>query len=166
MIGAGRDALDGEDNLDQSAIRLRSDTEGFRIFNALIAEYAEDGLRLDATESNIGDFVTDMEGDFVLAHSYVVRIGDDFTRDDSDPSSMPLPFETDKETWVNVIERDLPAAATGIGVNDFVPDAAIASSFDPSTLSGIFQASTFVGAIDPANDWTLGWVLNADGSVR
>ena len=75
-------------------------------------------------------------------------------------------FETDAATFNNVIDAGAtPAAATGIGVNDFIPDALIPSAFDPTTLTG-FSAGTYVGAFDGTTDWTAGWSLHADGSVR
>jgi len=167
MLGASADAVneDGDDNLDQSAIRLRDDTKSFRVFNSIIAEYAEDGLRLDATQDNIDEFVTDLDGDFVLAYSYIFRIGDDATRDDSD-DTQDLPFATDASTWFNTLSPDdTPAEAAGIGVNSFIPDASIPSDFDPSTLDAFFESANFVGAFG-SEDWTTGWALNSDGTVR
>jgi hypothetical protein len=142
-------------------------------------------LRLDTNEAPdgdgnpqnpIADYVTDINGDFVVAYSYFFRIGDQTTRDDTDEvegstefnGSRPLPFQTDAANWFNSISDDTPAEAAGIGIDDFVPDAAIASeeNFDPSSLAGTgFESAPFVGAIG-STDWTLGWTINNDGSVR
>ena len=97
------------------------------------------------------------------------QIGDQPTRDDFDDpvtgDPRPLAYETDA-LFLNTIDAaNTPAAAAGIGVNDFVPDAAIMSTFDPTTLGGTFSAGSYVGAVG-TTDWTLGWTLNADGSER
>jgi hypothetical protein len=170
MLGAGEDAVNdaGDGNLDQSSIRLRDDTKRFRVFNSLIAEYAEDGLRLDVNPDDgddIANFVTDLDGDFVFAHGYIFRIGDSPTRDDGDSETAPLPFENDAAVWFNTIADETPAEAAGIGVNSFIPDAAITSDFDPSTLDAFFESANFVGAFG-SEDWTTGWALNSDGTIR
>lgn len=159
MIGAGKNAGTNADGDDLNAMRI-GDSEPYKIYNSLIAEYSNDGIRIDydVPGYDIGANIIDF--------CYIFQIGDDPTRDDQDPDSMSLPFETDAGTYSNVIDADnTPAAAAGIGVSNFVPDATITSSFDPTTLSNFFQAGSYVGAIG-ASDWTTGWVLNADGSTR
>ena len=156
MIGSGQNTTPD----DLSAVRVRDNVAGMKFYNTLIAEYNNDGFRFDPVGVN-----TDLDGDFVLAHSYIFRIGDDPTRDDSDPN-LPLVFETNAGTYSNVIDADnIPVAAAGIGVEDFVPDAEITSAFDPSAVDSFFEAATYVGAIG-TTDWTLGWTLNADGTPR
>ena len=156
MIGAGSASTPD----DLSAIRMRSDVS-YRFFNSLIAEYNNDGIRVDNPSP-----ITDIDGDYVLAHSIIIKIVHDPTRYDSYPDNIPLPFETDAASYFNTIDAvNTPAAAAGIGVNDFVPDAAIMSTFDPTTLGGTFSAGSYVGAVG-TTDWTLGWTLNADGSER
>lgn len=157
MIGPGRD------NGDLSAARI-DENFNYQIYNSIIAEYSDDGIRIDYNMPNY-----DVE-DNTIDFSYIFQIGDDPTRDDQDPDSMPLLFETDDVTYSNVIDADnTPTAAAGIGVGDYVPDATITSAFDPTTLNGtgesFFQAGSYVGAIG-ATDWTLGWTLNADGTPR
>ena len=160
MIGSGQNTTPD----DLSAVRIRDNAAGMKFYNTLIAEYNNDGFRFDPVGVN-----TALDGDFVLANSYIFRIGDDPTRDDSDPENLPLIFETDAATYSNTIPADqdiVPAEAVGIGVADFVPDSEITTgAFDPTTLGAPFQAGTFVGAIGPT-DWTLGWTLNADGTPR
>jgi hypothetical protein len=34
--------------------------------------------------------------------------------------------------------------------------------FDNTSLSSFFEATTFIGAVDPADDWTAGWTCNMD----
>ncbi|MEL6558679.1 MAG: hypothetical protein AAFQ94_10880 [Bacteroidota bacterium] len=149
---------------DISAVRFRDDFEAYKLYNILIFGYSDDGIRIDYTTE-----VIDYE-DNTLSNSYIFQIGDQPTRTDFDDPATTKPtllvFETDAATFNNVIDAGAtPAAATGIGVDDFIPDALIPSAFDPTTLTG-FSAGTYVGAFDGTTDWTAGWSLNADGSAR
>ncbi|WP_422858432.1 hypothetical protein ACOKFD_13740 [Flagellimonas sp. S174] len=40
------------------------------------------------------------------------------------------------------------------------------NSSDASTLGDFFDAVNFVGAVSPDDDWTLGWTINFDGTLR
>ncbi len=155
MLGSGY-ALEGG---DLSAIRVRQDAGGLRMFNSVIAEYANDGVRVDAP-----NLISGIDGPLVVAHSYLFRIGDDVTRDESEPEVLSLPFETALDTYLNTIAADeVPPAAAGIGVGDFIPDAAISSAYNSAALGATFTNAEFVGAIGSEN-WTSGWSLNSDGS--
>ena len=163
MLGAGS-ALPSMDSDGVNAIRI-DDGTNYKIYNSVIAEYSNDGIRIDY-QTETPDY-----GDNTISNSYIFQIGDQPTRTDFDDAvtgdPTPLIFETDAGTYSNTIDAaNTPAAAAGIGVNDFIPDALITSSFDPTTLGMDFSAGTFVGAFDGSNDWTAGWTLNADGSAR
>ena len=57
----------------------------------------------------------------------------------------------------------------GIGVDQFVPSSTVTAleNFDPSTVNPVFESATFVGAVEnTANDWTVGWAKNPDGTIR
>ena len=155
MLGSSY-ALEGG---DISAIRVREDAGGLRMFNSIIAEYSNDGVRVDAP-----NLISGIDGPLVVAHSYLFRIGDDITRDDSEPEVLPLPFESEADTYTNIIAADeVPPAAAGVGVGDFIPDAAISSSYNSGALGSSFTNAEFVGAIGTEN-WTSGWSLNSNGS--
>ena len=155
MLGSGYTLEEG----DISAIRVRQDVGSLRLFNSIVAEYTNDGVRVDAP-----DLISGVDGPLVVAHSYLFHIGDDVTRDESEPEVLPLPFETEADTYTNTITADeVPPAAVGIGVGDFVPDAAISSSYNSSTLGVFFTDADFIGAIGSEN-WTSGWSLTTNGS--
>jgi hypothetical protein len=138
---------------------IRTDRK-IKVFNALVAEFPDDGIRFD----NPADITTppDLTG-AVFAHSYVFKIADQPTRDGND---IPLVFETNVTAFSNVINKtNVPSEASGIAVGDFLPDTLIPSAFDPTTLGPNFSGGSFVGAIG-LTDWTLGWVKNADGTIR
>ncbi len=160
LLGSGRDTPDG----DISGVRIRSSAAGLKFYNMIIAEYSDDGFRQD----NVSN-ISDINGSDVVAHSFIFRILDQPTRDDNDDPVTgkpgPLDYETDGG-FMNTVDADnTPVAAAGIGVADFVPDALITSGFDPTTLGSAFGAGTYIGAIG-SMDWTVGWTLNADGTVR
>ncbi len=157
MIGAGSAVG------DLNAMRL-DDNTNYKIYNSIIAEYSNDGVRIDYQTE------TPNYGDNTISNSFLFQIGDQPTRTDFDDPMTGNPtlliFETDAGTYSNTIDAgNTPAAAAGIGVADFVPDASITSSFDPTTIGSFFQSGSYVGAIG-TTDWTLGWTLNADGSAR
>ena len=155
MLGSGYTLEEG----DISAIRVRQDVGSLRLFNSVVAEYTNDGVRVDAP-----NLISGIDGPLVVAHSYLFHIGDDVTRDESEPEVLPLPFETEADTYTNTIAADeVPPAAVGIGVGDFVPDAAISSSYNSSTLGVFFTDADFIGAIGSEN-WTSGWSLTTNGS--
>jgi hypothetical protein len=156
MIGSGVDIEDG----DLSAIRVRSSAGGILIFNSIIAEYSDDGLRLDAPDN-----ITGIDGEFVLAYSYLFRLGGDATRDDADPENMPLPFETESGTYFVTISEDAPTDAAGIGVADYTPDAAVASDYNSTDLGDFFSEASFIGAVGSEN-WTSGWSVDASGNAN
>ena len=154
MLGSGY-ALEGG---DLSAVRTRQDVGSLRLFNSIVAEYANDGVRVDAP-----DLISGIDGPLVVAHSYLFRIGDDVTRDESEPEVLSLPFETDPGTYNNTIAADeVPPAAVGLGVGDFIPDATISSSYNSSALGAFFMDADFVGAVGSEN-WTSGWSLTTGG---
>ncbi|MEL7001572.1 MAG: hypothetical protein AAFN93_02425, partial [Bacteroidota bacterium] len=156
MLGSGRDAMPAE---GLNAMRMRDDVGGFRFFNTIIAEYSGDGPRVDNHTA-----INGIDGDFVLAHSFIFQIGDQLTRDDQEPSQS-LVFQTDNSFVNTLSQMSTPGVAIGIGVAAFVPNAEITSAFDPSTLGAFFEAASFVGAIG-STDWTTGWSVNANGSIR
>jgi hypothetical protein len=157
MIGSGIDAEDG----DLNAIRIRSSAGGLRIYNSVIAEYSGDAVRADDPSQ-----ITGIDGEFVLAYSYLFNIGDDVTRNDpeNDDPTTPLPFETEAEAYFNTIAaEETPTGAAGIGVADYTPDAIIASDYNASALGEFFTEASFVGAIGGDN-WTSGWSVDAEGA--
>jgi len=136
-------------------------SQGNKVYNAIVAELPSFGVRSSGSVEEGREFITDINGPVVFAHSYVfnTEVQDDQTGNLGDGDAAV--FFTDAGF------NNSTDAVAGIGPVDFVPDAAPASSFDPTTLGGFFQAGTFAGAIeDAANDWTVGWVKNPDGTIR
>lgn len=153
-----------------SGIRLRAVSRG-KVYNSIVASFQRRGVRLN---ENVN--VTDLTGETVFAHSFVFDVPNEPFRDDRTGGTNPFRGFVDAEgafqnpffNNVTGFEGGQPVLTSiaGIGAGSFVPSAAQASAFNPSSLSG-FAAAPFVGAVqNAANDWTRGWVKNPDGTVR
>jgi len=136
-------------------------TQGNKVYNAIVAELPSFGLRAEQSDTDGRPLPTDINGPVVFAHSFIfnTEVQDDETgnlgRDDAAVFLTDASFNNSTD------------AVAGIGPIDFVPDDAPTSTFDPSTLGSFFEAATFAGAVqNAANDWTVGWVKNPDGTVR
>ncbi len=157
VIGSGFDRINQAGELaGLSMARMRDDVGKYQIYNSIFAEYPNDGWRSDQLDGYNG-----LDGDQVVAYSYFFRFGDNLSRNADD---IPLPFETEAETFFNTISKtETPAAAAGIGVASYVPNSLITSEFDPASWGGEFESAAFAGAIG-TTDWTLGWTIDADGN--
>ena len=54
----------------------------------------------------------------------------------------------------------------GISIDDFT--GIEPSPYNPAAMSSWFTSASYIGAVDPKNDWTAGgsWFKNKDGSFR
>ncbi len=164
----------GATSANTHGVRLRASSSG-KIFNSIVAEFPRRGVRLNDNVET-----TDINGPTVFAHSYVFNVPTDPFRDDRAVPNNTNPFrgslvdgELVNPFFNNItgFEGSTPLLATiaGIGVNDFVPAAETVSAFNPTSADAFFSAAPYVGAIRDnaaANDWTLGWSKNADGTIR
>lgn len=160
----------GEDEPNTHGMRIRSNSSP-KVYNTVVADFRRRGVRL-----NDNVVVTDLNGPTVFAYSYVFNVRTDPYRDDTS-NGNPFRGAVDSDgnfqnpfhNNVTGFEGNTPILATipGIGVGDFVPDAEEASEFNPSSIGSFFSSAPFAGAVqNAANDWTIGWVKNSDGSVR
>ncbi len=160
----------GTDVDNTHGMRLRAASSA-KVYNTIIAEFPRRGLRLNDEVQ-----VTDLNGSTVFAYSYIFNVPRDPFRDDTDNGNpfqgyidgdgqLQNPFHNN----VTGFDGDDPELAeiAGIAVGDFIPDAETTSAFNPSSLGSFFSDAPFVGAVrNAANDWTVGWVKNSDGTVR
>lgn len=133
---------------------------GNKVYNSIVAELPSWGLRAEGDVDDGRPTPTDINGPVVFAHSYVfnTEVQSSSGNQGRDDGSIFL-------TEASFNNSTDPVA--GIGPIDFVPDAAPASSFDPSTIDPFFESVNWAGAIEnAANDWTIGWVKNPDGTIR
>jgi len=136
-------------------------SQGNKVYNAIVAELPSFGVRSLGNSEEGRLFITDIDGPVVFAHSYV------FNTEIQDEATGNLGSDDAAAFFTDPSFNNSTEAIAGIGPLDFVPDSAPASTFDPTTLGSFFQAGSYVGAIqNDANDWTVGWVKNPDGTIR
>lgn len=167
LIGPGIEAE------NTHGVRLRASSQG-KIYNAIVASFPRRGVRLNDDVQ-----VTDLDGETVFAYSYVFDVDRDPFRDDTDLGN-PFQGYTDEDgnyqnpffNNITGLDEDgdpILVPIEGIGPGDFIPAEKVEAvdSFDPSTVDSWFTSVNYVGAVeDEADDWTLGWVKNPDGSIR
>ncbi|MEM8508791.1 MAG: hypothetical protein AAF717_13220 [Bacteroidota bacterium] len=95
------------------------------------------------------------DGDMIIRNSAVFGNGESGD-DDGLHSSIRDDY---RDAANNNSEEDVALMDTFVGVSTLNPSNA-------STLGDFFDAESFVGAVSPDDDWTLGWTLNFDGTPR
>ncbi|MFW5760234.1 MAG: hypothetical protein ACOCXH_04550 [Cyclobacteriaceae bacterium] len=164
LLGPGKDAAEGGDILE-----MKSSVNLFKIYNTIIAESVDEDLKLESIN------VTDLDGEVVFAYSYVFNNDDPIKGDaikffgtfDAEGNILTNPFFNNAITGGPTPDDFTFEVIEGIAVDDFLPEIEQTSEFDPADLGGAFVSAPFVGAVqDAANDWTIGWVKNPDGTIR
>jgi hypothetical protein len=151
-----------------SATRLRTSTpnqNGYRIFNSLIAEYPNDGLRDDIVPApSVADGINSPR---VVAFSVVFKIGDAVLRGNGDSDVGARAFEA--STLGNVFDK-ANTLVPGIAPGAYLPTAARESTFNPRSLTTVgawFTNVAYVGAFREVSDnWLTGWAKAPDGRLR
>jgi hypothetical protein len=143
------------------AMRAESRSGKILIYNSVVAEFPEDGIRLsnNVLESRI-------------EYSYFFKMGGtDATGIPSLGNSTALRENAVQFAGATFNNNISPGTTTiaGIGVNDYTPTASQASTYNPVGLNDAnftFQPFSYIGAIG-ATDWTVGgWLKNPDGTVK
>jgi hypothetical protein len=126
--------------------RLRHGTKG-KIYNALAngSDGGYRGIRVDK-----GDDLTDEhmnDGSLVVANSIVWGYSDTNWKD------------------AEVFEVDDSNSSTDPGVLTEAVGVVTAGAKDASTIDTWFDPVSFIGAVDPSNNWLSGWALKTDGTT-
>ncbi|MGC4234991.1 MAG: hypothetical protein QM594_18610, partial [Niabella sp.] len=149
-------------------IRMRANAAP-KMYNCIVSQFPRRGVRV---VDNVQ--VTNLNGLAVFAYSYVFNVPSDPYRDNGvlfagtfNADGTPLQNTFHNNVLAKTGNNYTLSTIAGIGVGDFVPDAETASAFNPATIDPFFTAASFVGAVkNDAEDWTKGWVKNADGTIR
>jgi len=166
ILGPGQNASQGGDLFEGSAIE-----NTFKIYNSILAESVDEDLKLEPI------MVTDLNGDYVFAYSYVFNNADPikdeamdfFGTFDMNGDPLTNPFFNNALTGGESPDDFTFETIPGIGVDQFVPSTTVTAkeNFNPSSVNPVFESVTFVGAVEnAANDWTIGWAKNPDGTIR
>jgi hypothetical protein len=161
LIGPGATFSVGGSPSSADGMRAETRAGKVAIYNSIVAEFPEDGIRLSNNDANSR-----------IEYSYFFRIGG------TDATGIPALGNSTalRENAVQFADAAFnnninPTTTTiaGIGPNDYTPNASQASTYDPTALNDAnftFAANQYVGAIG-TTDWTTGgWARNADGSIR
>ncbi len=161
LLGPGAAFTAGGSPSTADAMRSESRNGRILIYNTIVAEFPEDGLRFSNNDPNSR-----------VEHSYLFKISGVDASGIPELGNSTALRENAVQFAAPVYNNNINPSTTtiaGIGVNDFTPNAVQSSTFNPTTLNDSnfsFQAFQYVGAIG-ATDWTTGgWAKNADGTIR
>lgn len=135
--------LTGEGAGDTDGVQVRDGAKGQ--FHNFIVTGFDDSFRNRSEE-----------GDMVIQNTLVFgngQAGDEDGLHSSIRDDYRLPENN------NVEDEPITLADNFVGVSTDNPS-------DASTLGDFFDAVSFVGAVSPDDDWTLGWTINFDGTPR
>jgi hypothetical protein len=154
MIG-DPDFGDGSTN----GMLLRRGTAG-NIRNSIVMGFKKSGVNIDS----LATFTQAKEGKLIVDNNIFWNNQPNFNTDATDPDAASLPFTTEqfmKNTMQNnkevdpklgnsydVLVPDFRPAAGSPAIDGTVPVAA------PPAGNGFIVATNYIGAVDPANDWT------------
>lgn len=170
-LSRGDRGMDGNDGLDPKVTNISiigpgeasglkaqaarvDDDPVFEIYNAIFAEWPDDGVEIEQEGAN---FTADlMTSDGIIAHSYLWSNDGGAANNWKDDGDFFDP--SNNAVFNNVIDTPIP----GISTTVWMPTTTQASAFDPSTIDGWFDAALYIGAFDDSNDWTDGWTDHLD----
>jgi hypothetical protein len=133
LVGA-QDADDGN-----SGIQLRRGTKG-KLYNTLVTGFSRHGVEVDnASAVHIGTGELIVANSIVFSNAKKSSSGANFKNADAFASDI-----TNKTVNPNVLSGFKGVVATG--------------ALDPSTIDPWFTSVSFIGALDPQNDWATTWV--------
>lgn len=132
LIGNGNQVADGT----RRGIRIRTGSQGF-MYNTIVTQFPSDGVRsedLPAGEYGVSTILDRIRsyGNATNWGEYAVILRNS---GNYDLSEAPVP---------------------GISLGNF--RGIVASSYNPTAMSSWFVSAPYIGAVDPANDWTSGGV--------
>lgn len=175
LVGTGRGSVT-KTAAFQAGIAMRSGTEG-KIYNAIITGYKDAGLTMigNATPQRA------IDGGLVIANSIfalngaadaanvwdAARLVKDKNGNDTrsvDPRTPTTVY--DLKAWITTADKMNREVMTqplvdplNMTAPNFAPTAGSAalSGAKACPSDGFFETTTYVGAVDPSNDWTKGW---------
>jgi hypothetical protein len=138
---------------------LRRGTAG-NIRNSIVMGFKKSGVNIDS----LATFTQAQEGNLIVDNNIFWNNNPNFNTDETDPDVAQLPFTTEQfmKTMMqnnkevdpklgsayDVQKPDFRPAAGSPAVDGTVPVAA------PPTGNSFIVATNYIGAVDPANDWT------------
>jgi hypothetical protein len=161
LVGAPDSSDGGESDI---GMLIREGTAG-HFFNGIVTGFKEKGLEIDHRAT----FTQLAAGELVIDNMIFFGNGEgNFSTDASESPAPPFTTLTYATTIANAI-RDVDPLLTeafGQGAPDFRPlpgspalDGSVPVATPPA--DGFFEAVTYIGAMDGANNWLEGWTTSA-----
>lgn len=124
-------AEDGD--AENTGMRLRHGTKG-QIYNAIVYNFAKNGIRVSdsVTTANMNAADLTVKSSISFGNGTNWKDCADFENLSSNTSNDP-------------------------GLNGYL-GVVTTNAYDPTALGSWFEDARYIGAVDPANDWTSGWV--------
>ncbi len=162
MVGNGAENQaddEGELIFNLDGARLRDDDLNYRIYNSIVAEYPDDGLRIQ----------TYTPGQDTVDYTYIFKIGSSDSGE-----GIPQLDGSDALRDRGVIFFSSPnnridpanTLIAGISVESYLPDATETVTFDPASIDGFFQSAPYAGAFQAGNDWAIQWIRDGEGNIQ
>ncbi|MGC4234993.1 MAG: hypothetical protein QM594_18620 [Niabella sp.] len=145
LIGNGYQS--GTDNGTRRGVRIRTGSQGF-LYNAIVTQFPGDGVRVEDLP------ISDLGVNTIINHIHSYNNQANWEQD-----AKSFFFEGGQ---YNLKETAIP----GISVGSF--DAVASTSYNPSSMGSWFVSAPYIGAVNPAADWTKGgvWFKDKDGLFR
>lgn len=137
----------GQQSGTRRGIRIRTGSRGM-LYNAIVTQFPSDAVRVeDLPISTLGVST-------IIDHMHSF---DNYANWEQEAKSFF--FESGN---YNLSENPVP----GISVNNF--DAVATTTYNPTAMSSWFQSAPYIGAVNPASDWTKGgtWFKDKNGNYR
>lgn len=156
ILGAG--AAGGESDI---GILLREGTAG-NLYNVVVADFGDACLDIDndATFTVSGTSATDLTGDLTIQSTLFSNSCATVFKDDGNVFDLEAWFTGQANNTVadDTLTAAAGAAATKTYING-TAEAAVTAT-DVSTVNSFFEATTFIGAVENAdNNWAAGWTV-------
>jgi hypothetical protein len=130
---------------------LLSDGTKCDIYNMVLTGFSQRGIQLDG-DSCISSMTA---AELTIQHSIIDNYYP-FKYTASSGNDTVTVLMMDDEDYFNQIASD--GSLTGFLSGFIGVDATV--GFDPFVIGGWFTSVSYVGAVDPANDWTSGWTAD------
>lgn len=144
LIGNGYQS--GTDYGTRRGIRIRTGSQGF-LYNTIVTEFPSDAVRVEDLP------LSDLGVSTIIDNIHAYRNSSNWEQD------AKYLFESGQ---FNLKETVIP----GISRDNF--DAVVPTTYNPTAMGSWFVNAAYIGAVNPANDWTKGgvWFKDKNGNFR
>ncbi|HMR18243.1 MAG TPA: hypothetical protein PKA53_02990 [Sphingobacterium sp.] len=146
ITSIGNGYQSGTDYGTRRGIRIRTGSQGF-LYNTIVTEFPSDAVRVEDLP------LSDLGVSTIIDNIHAYRNSSNWEQD------AKYLFESGQ---FNLKETVIP----GISRDNF--DAVVPTTYNPTAMGSWFVNAAYIGAVNPANDWTKGgvWFKDKNGNFR